>query len=303
VNFFSNPVNVSTASAVVNASPIQNITYVVTVTNANGCTNKDSINVNVIHPFNMQTETAASICSGQSITLVVSGADTYKWINNTVGLSSTSIANPVTTPVTTTIYTVTGTDSYKCFTDTSDITITVASLPVTDAGTGAVILSGTSYQLQSTSSPDVVKWNWSPPDYLSCDNCSSPHATPSQSEIYTLMVTNAAGCIASDTVSVKLFCSASRIFIPTAFTPNGDGLNELFSIKGDGISAIHYFRIYDRWGTLVFEHNNFQVGDKSGSWDGRYKGVLVSQGLYVYFAELSCGEQTYVQKGSVTVLY
>jgi gliding motility-associated-like protein len=293
----------SVNSAATDASPLVSTKYVVTVTDPHGCTNKDSVSVAVIHRFTMQAETEATVCLGKSATLQVSGADIYQWINNTTGLNNTGIANPIATPAVTTTYTVTGTDAHKCFTDTATIQVTVAPLPVTDAGQSAVILSGTSYQLQSTSSNDVVKWSWSPSQYLSCNNCASPVATPSQPEIYTLTVSNAAGCTASDTVSVKLFCSESRIFIPNAFTPNRDGLNELFSIKGDGIRIVNYFRIYDRWGTLVFAHDNFQIGDKSGSWDGRYKGVLVSQGAYVYFASLSCGEQTFVQKGSITVLY
>ena len=291
------------SAALVVASPAINTIYVVTVTDVKGCKNKDSANVTVIHPFAMQVTDAVSLCMGQSVTLNVSGPNTYQWINNTTGLSSVSIGNPVASPAGTTTYTVTGTDLYKCFTDTAGIIVTVSPLPVVDAGPPAVILAGSSYQLQPAYSADVIKWNWSPPGYLSCADCAAPLAKPAQSELYTLTVANQAGCVASDTVSVKLFCSESRIFIPTAFSPNGDGVNETFSILGDGISSIHYFRIYDRWGTLVFEHSNYRVGDRNGSWDGRYKGLPVPQGSYVYFAELSCGNETYVQKGSVTVLY
>ncbi|MEO6499146.1 MAG: gliding motility-associated C-terminal domain-containing protein, partial [Mucilaginibacter sp.] len=293
----------STVSAAVEASPLLNTIYVVTVTDPHGCTGRDSVALVVIHPFTMQAETAPVLCAGKSTTLHVSGADTYKWINYTTGLSNVSVANPVATPLATATYTVTGTDAQKCFTDTASIVIKVSAAPVADAGKSAVILPGTPYQLQPITSPDVVKWNWSPAQYLSCNNCASPVARPSAPVLYTLTVTNAAGCTASDTVSIQLFCSESRIFIPTAFTPNGDNLNEVFTIIGEGIQMVNFFRIYDRWGTLVFERNRFQPGDISGSWNGRYKGALVPQGTYTYSVEMSCKEHTFVQKGNVSVLY
>lgn len=150
----------------------------------------------------MQAETETNVCNGKSITLQVSGAYTYQWIKNTTGLSNTLIADPIATPANTTTYTVTGTDVNKCFTDTASIKVTVQPLPVADAGQSAVILAGTSYQLQPTTSSDVVKWSWSPPQYLSCTDCKSPVATPDAYEIYMLTVTNGAGCVSTDSRNI-----------------------------------------------------------------------------------------------------
>ncbi len=293
----------NTATATVIASPKNNTTYTVTVTSSKGCINKDSVLVEVVHPFTMQAEIKEMICSGKNISLKVSGADAYQWIGNTTGLNNITIANPIAAPLATTNYTVTGTDANKCFTDTANITVTVQPAPVVDAGVSTTIPAGTPYQLNASSGNDVVKWSWSPPAYLSCTNCLAPIATPAQDEIYTLTVTNAAGCTAFDTVAVKLFCTDSRIYIPNAFTPDNDGINDLFSITGQGIRIINHLKIYNRWGELVFQHDNFMVGDKSGSWNGRYKGELAPPGTYVYFAELSCNEKTFTQKGNVTVIY
>lgn len=220
---------------------------------------------------------------GKNVSLKVSGADTYQWIGNTTGLNNTKIANPIAAPLTTTTYTVTGTDANKCFTDTADITVTVQPAPMVDAGLSTTILAGTPYQLNATSGNDVIKWNWSPPNYLSCNDWLAPRATPTQDELYTLTVTTAAGCTAFDTLSIKLFCSESQIYIPNVFTPDNDGINDLFSITGQGIRIINHLKIYNRWDELVFQHDNFVVGDKSGSWNGRYKGELAPPGHLCLF--------------------
>jgi gliding motility-associated-like protein len=300
---WSPPENLNNNSiASVSASPVNTTTYVVTISDTYGCVNKDSVKIDVVHPFTMHVKEDASICFGESVALEALGADNYKWINNTTGLSSTIIPNPIAAPLSTTIYTVTGTDSNKCFTDSANIKVTVNSLPLADAGESAVIEQGASYNLRPSTSNDVVKWSWSPPDYLSCIDCKEPVATPALPQLYILTVTNAAGCTASDTVSVKLLCSGSRIYIPNLFTPNNDGVNDLFSITGDGVHVVS-LRIYNRWGILVFEHKNFDPGDSKSSWNARYKGEPVPQGSYVYVAEILCNKQTFIKQGSVIVLY
>ncbi len=293
----------STTGASVIASPISNTDYLVTATSSYGCKNTGAVKISVIHPFKLQLEPEATICSGKSVEIKASGAIAYQWIGNTLDLSNTIIANPVATPVSTTTYTVVGSGEKQCFTDTAAIKIIVQPSPTVDAGQGAEILTGTSYQLQATASNDVVKWDWSPSKYLNCLDCAAPMATPLEPMNYTVTVTNSPGCIAYDTVSIKLFCSESRIFIPNAFTPNKDGLNEVFSIRGQGISMINRFRIYNSWGTLIFERTNLRINDRNAGWDGRYKGELVPMGAYVYTVEMSCNEKTFMQKGVVTVIY
>lgn len=293
----------STTGASVIASPVKNTDYLVTATNSYGCKNTGTVKISVIHPFKLQLEPEASICNGKSVEIKASGATAYQWIGNTANLSNTTIANPVATPLSTTTYTVVGSGEKKCFTDTATIKIMVQPSPVVDAGPGAEILTGASYQLQATASNDVIKWDWSPSKYLNCLNCAAPMATPSEPMNYRVTVTNSLGCVAYDTVSIKLFCSESRIFIPNAFTPNKDGLNEVFSIRGQGISMINRFRIYNSWGTLIFERTNLRINDRNAGWDGRYKGEPVPMGAYVYTVEMSCNEKTFMQKGVVTVIY
>ena len=129
-------------------------------------------------------------------------------------------------------------------------------------------------------------------------------ASPRTPIDYIVTVKNQYGCMASDSVSVKLACSENFVFIPNSFTPDNDGKNDVFYIKGKGIGIIKSLVIYNRWGETVFENKNFNIDDRSTGWNGRFKGVLVPAGSYVYFAEMQCDSgQPILKKGTVTVLY
>lgn len=292
----------NTTGPVIQANPLSNSMYVVQVTDANGCRQKDSVKINVVHPFRTLLSKEVSICKGESIELTASGGDVFQWINQTSGLSNTSIANPIASPDKSTLYTLAVKDKENCFTDTVSVQVTVHNPPTVQAGDGGMILMGSPFHLNATGSSDIVSWSWSPSKYLNCTECPAPIATPLESQIYTVKATNNQGCIATDTVSLTLFCNASKIYIPNAFTPNGDGLNDHFSVLGQGIGMINSFRIYDRWGTLIFSRSNFKPDDKNGAWDGRIKGDNAPVGTYTYFVEMSCNENKFTQKGTVNLL-
>ena len=289
--------------ASVQASPATNTTYTVTVTSNKGCTNTNSVIAKVVRPMQVQLPANLFVCSGSSLQLQASGTVAYKWIGTTAGLSNTSISNPVARPAATMQYTVVGTDAFQCFNDTAVVQVTVHPLPTVNAGPDVELLTGSPHQFAPVVSSDVIAYSWTPNNYLSCSNCATPEAKPMQPMEYTLTVTNGAGCKASDAVAIQLLCSESRVYIADAFSPNNDGKNDLFTIKGQGIRNVKYLRVYNRWGELVFERSNFEVGDVNSAWNGKYKGQLVPSGSYVYFAEMSCNEQTFTRKGTVTVVY
>jgi gliding motility-associated-like protein len=147
-------------------------------------------------------------------------------------------------------------------------------------------LLGTQIPLNSVSSNDVISWNWSSADYLSCSDCPSPVSIPLAQKDYTLVVTNNNGCTASATVLLKLQCQDNRVFIPAAFSPNGDGKNDVFNIKG--ISIVKHLIIYNRWGSPVFERSNFIASERAAGWDGTFRGEPLPVGTYAYFAEMEC---------------
>ena len=122
----------------------------------------------------MVMATDTFVCSGSNAQLNAQGANSYQWINTVTGLSNIQIANPVASPVVNTVYTVVGSDAYNCFKDTLSINVAVRPLPSVTAEPDFQMLAAETHQLRATASNDVVKWLWSPADYLSCTSCHTP---------------------------------------------------------------------------------------------------------------------------------
>lgn len=285
-------------------TPLQTTAYTVEVGNTFGCKKSESVRLTVIQPFRLSLPSEVPICKGDSIQLNANGAASYQWISITTGLSSTTVSNPLAAPDETITYTVVGWDAYNCFKDTAAVTIRVQPLPTVVAEPDFQMMAAETHQLNATASADAVQWLWSADLYLSCTNCPSPVTTPRMPVDYVVTVKNQYGCAASDTVKVKLRCSEDFIFIPNAFTPNDDGKNDRFYIKGKGIGIIKSLQIFNRWGEPVFKRTNFNIDDASAAWDGYYKESLVPIGAYVYIAEMQCdGGQPIIKKGTVIVTY
>lgn len=283
------------------ASPVNNTTYTVQVTDDLGCKNSGSVTIKVVQPVSVQIQGNTNVCAGNEIPLQGSGADLYTWINNTTGLSHTTIANPVASPQTNSTYTVVGADAHHCFTDTASIDIEVYPLPTVDAGPDIEVWAGNPAQLQATGSADVISYNWTLVQYLSCTTCPNPISTTPAQTWYTVAVKNNKGCTASDSVLVKLTCDESRVRIPNGITPNNDGHNDVFMIKG--VSLVHHLVIFNRYGQRVYERRNIVAGDRSQCWDGTLNGQPAAQGTYVYLAELECPVGgRFMRKGTLTVI-
>jgi gliding motility-associated-like protein len=274
--------------------------YTVKVTDDIGCKNTSAITITVIQPVTVSLTGNTSICAGETVYLKASGAEVYKWINDITGLSSTSIPNPVATPGVTTTYTIAGSDAHSCFTDTAGITIQVQPSPMVNAGPDIQLWPGESAPLQATGSSDITYWNWTPASYLSCSNCADPVCAPLATTTYGVNVKNQYGCAASDTVVVKMLCNENRVRVPNGFTPNGDGLNDEFIIKG--ISLIKHLTIFNRWGQKVYDRSNFVAGDRSLCWNGTFNGYPAEAGTYVYFIELECPDGSFTRKGTLNLV-
>lgn len=278
------------------ASPTTDIRYTVKVKDDLGCENTGSVAVTVIQPTTVSLPTEARMCADRSVQLVATGAEVYKWINNTNGLSNTDIPDPIAKPTVTTEYTVRGGDKHGCFTDTKKITVQVLPLPTVNVGPDKELFAGEPVQLTPTYSSDVVKWQWTPAQYLSCTKCASPVSTPMANTQYTLTVYNNS-CSASDSMKLIMSCQENRVRIPNAFSPNRDGANDVFLIKG--ISIVKHLVIFNRWGQKVYERSNFIAGDRSVAWDGTFNNYPAPAGTYVYLAEMQCdGGGIFRRKGS-----
>jgi gliding motility-associated-like protein len=247
--------------------------YYVTVTNAAGCINKDSANV-IINPAPYATTSFsnANICAGDSIQLIAAGGNSYQWIPST-GLSNINIADPMSSPFKTVTYNVIVSNQFNCK-DTASINIIVNPRPRANAGPDKLIFKGQSVELSgSVNGPG--NYIWSPSTNINDVHSLHPIVHPLSNQAYVLTLNSNVGCgSSSDTTLVKVF---NGIFIPNAFSPNGDGVNDTWEIAGLGACPSFEVSVYSRWGELVF-----YTKDKVKGWNGTFKGNLLPNGVYPY---------------------
>jgi gliding motility-associated-like protein len=285
------------------ASPTITTPYVVEGKNSFGCVDYDTVVVTVIQPLKMVVSGNDSICIGQSTNLLVRGGTNYNW-SPAQGLNNTTISNPTASPTVTTTYRVVGYDGFNCFTDTAFVTVAVGQYPIVELGPDLTLAAGTQHQLISTITNGPIRdWVWTPATDLSCNNCAVPTADIKKDITYAVKVTTPYGCSASDTVSIKVFCESSQVFIPNAFTPDGDGINDILMVRSKGVVTVRFFRIFNRWGNLVFEKSNFQPNNPLYAWDGKINGVVGGPDVYVYTCEVLCENGTsFTYKGNVSII-
>jgi gliding motility-associated-like protein len=289
--------------ATLKVRPTSNARYKVIGYSAYGCSNISTAQVKVIPPFRLMADISDTICRGQQIRLNVSGAARYQWRNDP-GLSNYHISNPVAQPASSTVYRVIASDNYQCFTDSADVRVTVGDPTPIHIRHDSAVLAGSAVELKAVSSiPNIKKWEWKGPATFSCLNCVATKATVRDDATLQCTATNIYGCSSTDTVTIRTFCPGTEVFIPNAFTPDGDGINDILYVQGRGLRIIKSFRIYSRWGELVFEKMNFMPGDKMMGWDGRIRGKKANPDVFVYVCEAVCEKGTaQLFKGNTAIL-
>lgn len=268
-------------------------TYTVVTRNvATNCSATQTVTITFTNNLTMSNITGGNICTGQSFNPVVtSNATGYSW-TPTTGVSNPSIANPVLTPQTTTTYTVTGT--LGTCTIQRTVTVTVVPGATVNAGNDAVIIAGDTYQMQASGS--AGSYLWTPSTALTSATILNPIANPQTTTTYTIKVTSPLGCTATDdmTITVVPYCIKPM----EAFTPNGDGINDLWLITNGNCLISAKAQVYNRYGSQVFESNDYK-----NTWDGTYKGKPLPDGTYYYVIsyKLVNGKNVFL-KGNVTIL-
>lgn len=240
----------------------------------------------------MNTPTGGSVCRGASFTPnITSNATTYSW-SPTTGVSNPAIANPTLTPDVTTTYTVTGTLG----TCTVQRTFTVNVFPgvTVNAGPDAIILTGDVYPMQGTGSAGT--YLWTPSTGLSATNILNPNATPTTTTTYTLRITNAQGCFATDDVTLTVIPYCVKVM--EAFTPNGDGINDRWLVTNGNCVTNIKASVFNRYGSKVFESNDYK-----NNWDGTYSGKPLPDGTYYYvISYMLLNGKMVIMKGNLTIL-
>jgi len=283
-------------AAVVN--PITNTTvttnYIVTGADNIGCQNSDSVLITLIYPFTAVVSPEADVCEGSQIQLNASGGVLYSW-SPALGLDNANIPNPTAYGLQTTNYQVIVSDGL-CFQDTAYVLVTVHPLPAVYAGPDQIILAGDQVDLIATGTGTTYLWN--PIDGVACPDCKMTTAAPIITTTYTVIATNDFGCSISDDVVIKVGCTDDVVYIPNAFSPNADGNNDVLYVRSKGLKTLNYMRIYDRWGTKIFETNDLNVG-----WDGTVNGKIAMPGVFVYYMEGACANGQKVElQGNITLV-
>ena len=285
------------------AKPIISRNYLVTVKNEFGCINNDVARINVTAPFKLSVSRDTAVCVGGSLPLYALGAASVRWLDGGEDLSDKTIANPIAKPNVSKHFTVIGIDQQGCFADTASININVMPLPTITVNANKIIGTGSSTTLTSKSSNDIIKWSWSPSTYLNSTTTQSPVSTPRTNIAYVVTGTTKYGCEARDSVNIKLQCQENNLFIPTAFTPNKDRLNDFFYPLGKGIRLVKHFIVFNRAGEKIFEKSNFNINDAYAGWNGTFKGIEAPSGVYVYMIEVECDTgDIFTSKNTVTLI-
>jgi gliding motility-associated-like protein len=268
--------------------------YVVTVKNAAGCIHKDSTIVVVNpSPTAVALPSASSLCLGDSVQLKASGGNKYQWYPATY-LSSDTIANPFATPPVATTYQVQVSNQYMCK-DTATINLVVMYKPTADAGPDLSIMSGNSVILQANATGTSLMYNWVNATAINDPHLLRPTVNPTTDTRYILNVTSANGCgSAQDTMNIKVYAA---VYVPNAFTPNGDGINDTWNIPA--LNAYNNFDVYvyNRYGQLVYRNSNINK-----PWDGNFKGKKAPMGAYTYFIDLKIGNGLGKLTGTVLLI-
>jgi gliding motility-associated-like protein len=251
------------------ASPDETTTYIVSTVGENGCIGIDTITVEVFE-FASQVGPEDFICFGDELQLLADGGVSYDWFP-AEGLSCTDCPDPLASPSQTQTYSVVITSADGCV-DTQRTTVFINPLPFVDAWPDTTIFQGEDVLLNASPGVSV---SWSPSETLDDPGSFNPLANPLVTTTYTLTLTDQNGCINVDSATVEVL-ELLEIFIPTAFSPNGDGVNDELFVINRGIGTLEEFSIYNRYGQLVFTTNDINQG-----WDGRFDGKDQELGSYV----------------------
>jgi gliding motility-associated-like protein len=276
------------------AVPDQNTTYHV-ISRIGSCTASANIKVRTI-PYPQAIANDTTICfPDNGAQLHASGGSIYKW-TPTNFLSNPNIPDPVASPTESMTYLLQVNDVLGCPKPAyAHVTVAVEKL-LADAGPADTsIIVDQPLQLNGMGGQF---YSWSPPGGLNDPNIADPVALLNESQKYTLTVRSAAGCSAEDSIHVTVYKVLPDFYVPDAFTPNGDGINDIFRPIPIGIKQLNYFKIYNRLGQLVYS----TAVQKQG-WDGTMKGEPQPGGVYVWIAEgVDYLGKKLVRKGSVTLI-
>jgi len=278
--------------------------YEVTITDANGCEGTASIMMTEPTPIDFEVTAIAPPCldavEGQILFQnLVGGVGNYSYsfdgntfvevINDTTLLDFISVGEH-------SIFIV---DGNGCGFEQNILVPEPVEL-ILELGDNRPIQLGESFDIQPQTNFAATTILWS--DNVPCDTCFSQLVSPINETTYTLELFDENGCFVTDEITI--FVEKNRnVYIPNAFSPDENGLNDIFFINaGQDVAEVKNFRIFNRWGEVVFANENFQPNDATEGWDGFFKGERLNPSVFVFFAEIEFKDGLVkVYKGDVTL--
>ncbi len=260
-------------------------TYSVTVTSNTGCSQVDMITISEPDPVEAIVLVSDSPCGLSQLDLVLLSGGTLPWQWSLDGITWAPISKPsADLPVPSTgLYLFSIVDANGCGTDTTVQIqqgtggISVLAFPDTLIGPGQPVQIG--LQVQG----NAVSYSWNPSFALSCTTCPEPIAKPTLTTTYTVTVIDDQGCEDIAMVTIDVLGEDLMLYIPTAFSPNLDGINDLFLPEGNATDIwIEEMAVYDRWGGELWRGEGFYPGENNRGWDGTSRGKILDPGVYVY---------------------
>ncbi len=284
-------------------------TYTVVVTDSVGCSVQDSIRLTEPPPIVVRATGIAPRCYNESlggftIDSIQGGTAAYTLIfRNTrsiisalpLKIDSVRLGFPTLQIV----------DSKGC---TLQTTVEIPEAPdrSLELGSNRTIVLGDSTLLTGFMNfrPRNLQWTWTPKDStIRCSTCLPTYVKPTESTVYTLTARDSAGCVVDDKVTITVN-KPRNVFIPTTFSPNNDFVNDRFAIFGDkSVRRVQSFKIFNRWGSPIFDQTDVPLNDELSGWDGSVKGIAMPPDVYVYVVIVEFLDGKIVlYKGEVTLV-
>jgi gliding motility-associated-like protein len=266
--------------------------HIFSIKDAAGCSVATSVNVPFQNDLYMAAMSDTVVCPGTNfVGKIQSNATSYNWAP-TIGLSDAAVSNPLISSSTNITYVITATSGPCAASDT--LNIRIREMPRADAGQDIVVIAGDQVQLSASATPGI--YSWTPAAQADDPHKLNPRIKTSVTTTYRLDVTSNDGCTASDevTVTVVPYCVKPM----EAFSPNGDGINDLWLITTGSCLQKASAQVFNRYGSKVYE-----AADYRNNWNGTYYGKPLPDGTYYYVLsfKLINGKTVYL-RGNVSIL-
>lgn len=263
------------------ATPVAAFTSYYVTGRIGSCVDSDSIKIATVPYPIPNAGPDQTICLGASTSLQASGGSTYSWSPIAFLSSPGTAATNVQSPTISVDYTVSVTENMGCPKAVTDVVTVKVNRITADAGPrDTSVVRDQPLQLNGTGSSNYSWIGLPATQWLSSTTIANPVSMPQDDITYVLTATDNIGCFDTDTITVRFYKVNPDLYVPSAFSPNGDGTNDIIKPLALGLRSVDAFRIYNRWGQLLFSTSQIGAG-----WNGKLAGADQAAGTYIYYAE------------------